>query len=260
MFTGIVQAVGRVLSCDATPTGRRLVVDPGTPIPLRPGDSLCVSGVCLTLVGRDEGTKGRRDEGTQGRRDEGEATGSESSSLRPCVPLSLAFDVVTETLDRTTLGQLTPGSPVNLEPAVTPSQPLGGHFMQGHVDGVAEVVDVQRDPAHWRLTLRPPGDLMRYMIPKGGLAVDGVSLTLAAVHPDTLDLALIPTTLERTTLGELQPGNRVNLEADILVKTVITTLERQTLPTAPPTPPPKLRRDAATPHRGGVRYGGRGRP
>jgi len=199
MFTGIVQSTGRVAALQRNPFGVRLSIDPGswTPDEGRPprhGDSICVSGVCLTVAAIDDAV--------------------------------LCFDVIAETLDKTTLGSLAVGDSVNLEPSVTPNQPLGGHFMQGHIDGVGEVTAVTSGQEEWRITIQPPSELMRYMIPKGSVAIDGVSMTLAAVHDDAFEIALIPTTLELTTLGQRKAGDYVNLEADILAKTTVHTLLR----------------------------------
>jgi riboflavin synthase len=199
MFTGIVQTTGRVARLDRNPFGVRLSIDPGSWTPAegrapRHGDSVCVSGACLTVAALDDGV--------------------------------MCFDVIAETLDKTTLGSLRVGDPVNLEPSVTPNQPLGGHFMQGHIDGVGEVTAVAAGDEEWRITIKPPAELMRYMIPKGSVAVDGVSMTLAAVHDDAFEIALIPTTLELTTLGQRKAGDLVNLEADILAKTTVHTLLR----------------------------------
>lgn len=198
MFTGIVQTQGLIRTLTPNEFGARLTIDRGglTPdtTPVAQGDSICVSGVCLTAVDITDQT--------------------------------LGFDVIAETLAKTKLGDLAEGDTVNLEPAVTPSQPLGGHFMQGHVDGVGEIVKVLDSPEEWRTTVRPPAELMRYIVPKGSVAIDGVSLTIASVTPDTFDVALIPETLSRTTLGVQREGTRVNLEADILSKTVIHAMER----------------------------------
>ena len=199
MFTGIVQTTGRVTRLESNAFGIRLTIDRGD---WRPdegrdpalGDSICVSGACLTVAGI-EGT-------------------------------TLAFDVIAETLDKTTLGTLAEGDAVNLEPSVTASQPLGGHFMQGHVDAVGQIEAVTSSDAEWRITIRPPAELMRYIIPKGSGAIDGVSLTLASVGDGVFDVALIPTTLDLTTLGSRKAGDQVNLEADILAKTVVASLER----------------------------------
>ena len=200
MFTGIVQARGRVVALDRNPFGVRLTVDPqGWPphdAALAHGDSICVSGVCLTLAQRGD--------------------------------KSLTFDVIAETLAKTTLGHLAIGSEVNLEPSLTLNTPLGGHFMQGHVDGVGEVVTVIATPEEHRITIAPPAELMDYIVPKGCVAVDGVSLTIAAVGGAGFDVALIPTTLGMTTLGKLTSGGRVNLESDILTRTVVHYMRRHT--------------------------------
>lgn len=195
MFTGIVQTQGHIRTLTPNEFGARLTVERGQlTTPVAHGDSICVSGVCLTAVDITDDT--------------------------------LSFDVIAETLDKTKLGDLAEGDAVNLEPAVTPHQPLGGHFMQGHVDGVGEIVKVLDTPEAWRTTVRPPAQVMAYIVPKGSVAIDGVSLTIASVAADTFDVALIPETLSRTTLGRQREGVRVNLEADILAKTVVHTVQR----------------------------------
>ncbi len=192
MFTGLIQAKGTVSQIVPTPTGARLLVS-AHPWDHRPalGDSIAVSGCCLTLAADPATTRGL-----------------------------WAFDVIPETLSKTKLGDLKPAGLVNLEHAVTASTLMGGHFVQGHVDGVGEVTHVKTD-GEWRITIRPPHHLMPFMAPKGSVCVDGVSLTLAAVHTDTFEIALIPVTLDKTTLGSLTPGNRVNLEADMIAKTIV---------------------------------------
>ena len=213
MFTGIVQTTAKILDSTPTPTGRRLTVERGKLRgTVQHGDSICVSGVCLTAI---------------------EITDDQ-----------LGFDVIHETLSKTTIGLLAVGDTVNLEPAVTPNQPLGGHFMQGHVDGLAVVDAIHQDDGEWRITLKPasatslkrdgltPEDtssgtgLMDCIIPRGSVAIQGVSLTLARVAGDSFDVALIPATLELTTLGGLKVGDQVNIEADILAKTVVHQLQR----------------------------------
>lgn len=201
MFTGIVQTTAAILASTPTDTGRRLTVQRGRlQGPVQHGDSICVSGVCLTAVQIDED--------------------------------ALGFDVIHETLTKTSIGQLAVGDLVNLEPAVTPSQPMGGHFMQGHVDGLSVIDAIHTDAGEWRITLKPDGtdanasSLMDYMIPRGSVAIDGVSLTLARVGDDTFDVALIPATLELTTLGQRKVGDRVNIEADILAKTIVHQMRR----------------------------------
>ncbi len=205
MFTGIVQARGRVVSLTPTDTGTRLTVEhDGLTTPVHRGDSVSVSGVCLTAVDPS--------------------------------PQRLSFDVVPQTLRLTTLNNLQPGDPVNLEPALQAGQPLGGHLVQGHVDGLAEVVALDQAAGQWRITLRPPADLMDYFTPKGSVTLDGVSLTLAAVGDDTFDIALIPETLNRTTLRDRQVGSHLNLEADQIAKTVIHWLTRRRSTGTPPDP------------------------
>jgi len=180
MFTGIVREVGRVVEFD----GSRLVVDAATKA--ESGDSIAVEGVCLTVL---DGSR-------------------------------LAFDVVSETLSRTTLGGLRPGDRVNIEPALRVGDPLGGHNVQGHVDGIGHVRSIG-EPV-W---IDAPVEILRYCIEKGSITVDGVSLTIAAIDDAGFAVALIPHTLTATTLGELEPGDPVNLEADVLAKYVERLLE-----------------------------------
>lgn len=165
------------------------------PVTLAHGDSVCVSGVCLTLVQFNE--------------------------------RELVFDVIAQTMSLTKLGKLDVGSQVNLESCLTPSSQLGGHFVQGHVDGVGRVKRVKSDSTEWRLTVAPPQAMLDYLTPQGSVAIDGVSLTLARISPDEFDVALIPTTLNLTTLADLQVGDVVNLEADMIAKTIVHWLRRQ---------------------------------
>jgi riboflavin synthase len=136
------------------------------------------------------------------------------------------FDVVPETLDKTTIGELTPGRRVHLEHSATPSTLLGGHVVQGHVDGVGVVESIVTD-GEWRVRLRPPRELMEYVAPKGSIALDGVSLTIAALDAGEgwFEVALIPTTLEKTTLAEWRPGSRCNLEMDAFAKMAVHWLK-----------------------------------
>lgn len=199
MFTGIVQGMGTVRAVKPQPSGVRFVIDRASWRPegvvLKHGDSVCNSGVCLTVVTCDHDT--------------------------------LEFDVIAETLRVTTLGQLKTGSRVNLESSVTPMTAMGGHFLQGHVDGVGDITHVLATPEEWRVTVRPPAGLMDYIVPKGSVAIDGVSLTVASVSADTFDVALIPTTLQLTTLGQAATGGRVNVETDIISKTIVNFLKRR---------------------------------
>jgi riboflavin synthase len=185
MFTGIVREVGTVAAFD----GSRLVITATeTAAGSAVGDSVSVAGVCLTVV---------------------EASGGR-----------LAFDVVPETLSRTALGRLGAGRTVNLEPALRMGDPLGGHVVQGHVDTVGRVRTIEREGDGRRVWIDAPEKVVRYCLEKGSIAVDGVSLTVAALDDDGFEVALIPHTLEVTTLGRLEPADEVNLEPDVLAKVV----------------------------------------
>lgn len=195
MFTGIIQSVGTVRSIQPGSPATRLTLDcPKLARPIALGASVCVSGVCLTVTAADE--------------------------------QSLSFDVVPETLARATLGQLRPGDRVNLERSLRAGDGMDGHTVQGHVDGTATVSEIARDEQGHVYTFEPGPDLMKFMIPKGSVAIDGVSLTIADTGHDYFSVALIPTTLAETTLGSLKRGDRVNIETDIIARTIITTLER----------------------------------
>lgn len=189
MFTGIVEEVGEVLEVTDLGSAARLRVHgPGVTVDARSGDSIAVSGICLTVV---------------------EVAGG-----------SFTADVMRETLDRSTLGALRPGDGVNLERAVTPTTRLGGHLVQGHVDGVGTVLD-RRPDEHWEVVrIGLPAGLSRYVVEKGSVAVDGVSLTVVEAGPDSFTVSLIPTTLQRTVLADRPVGARVNLEVDVLAKYV----------------------------------------
>ena len=178
MFTGIVRERGRVAAFD----GSRLVVAADTEAAI--GDSVAVSGVCLTVVARTDGT--------------------------------LAFDVGGETLSRSTLGALAAGDEVNIEPALRAGEPLGGHIVQGHVDGVGRLRGAE-EGLTW---FDAPGEILRYCVEKGSVTVDGTSLTIAALDDAGFAVALVPHTLEVTTLGRLGPGDPVNLEVDVIAKYV----------------------------------------
>ena len=199
MFTGIVEAVGTVVSSRPATGGRRLRVDIG-PLGERlgPGASIAVNGVCLTVAA----ISGR------------------------CVEC----DAITETLNRSNLGRLTGGEKVNLERSLQPGGRLDGHFVQGHVDATAVVTRRNVSEREWVLWFRPDAEVLPYIVPKGSVAVDGVSLTVAAVEGPEFSVALIPTTIERTTLVSRQVGDRVNIESDIIARTVIHHLHRWTKP------------------------------
>jgi riboflavin synthase len=195
VFTGIVESVGRVFAVE--PEGDLVALGVEAPAicdGLRIGDSVAVNGGCLTV------------------------TGIEGGRLR--------FEAVRETLQRTALGDLREGSRVNLERALRADGRLDGHIVQGHVDGVGRVRELARDGDDVRLYLDCEAELAGWLVEKGSVAVDGVSLTVVGVEPTGFDVALIPHTLEATTLGALRPGDRVNLEADVLGKYVKRYLER----------------------------------
>ena len=185
MFTGIVRELGTV---DAFDGSRLVVAAPETAAAAAVGDSVAVAGVCLTVVANEDGR--------------------------------LVFDAVPETLSRTALGSLDPGDAVNVEPSLRVGDQLGGHVVQGHVDAVGRVRSVEPEGEGRRVWVDAPDTVVRYCIEKGSIAVDGVSLTIAAFDDEGFEVALIPHTLEVTTLGRLEPGDEVNLEADVLGKVV----------------------------------------
>jgi riboflavin synthase len=198
VFTGLVADLGTVAAVDATDEGVRLTV--ATPLAdrLADGDSVAVNGVCLTAVSADGGR--------------------------------FAADVMHETLRRSSLAEVREGTRVNLELPLRADERLGGHIVQGHVDGLGAVRDVSEDGFARVLTVEAGPELLRYVVEKGSIAVDGVSLTVSAVHGDAFAVSLIPETLERTSLGAAAPGVPVNLEVDILAKYV-----EKLLPPNPPT-------------------------
>lgn len=191
MFTGIVERTGRVLDCARHEGGMRLRLD--TDLGLEVGESAAVNGVCLTAV------------------EVGEAV--------------IGFDVVPETLARTNLGDLGSGDPVNLERSMAAADRFDGHIVQGHVDGVGVVTAVEPEGGGRRLGVSIPEGLAKYLVEKGSVTVDGVSLTVAAVGAGVFQVALIPHTLEVTVLGRRAVGDRVNLEVDVLAKYVERLLE-----------------------------------
>ena len=194
VFTGIIRELGRVASLNGESAGIRLrVVAPVTASLTAAGDSVSVNGVCLTAVDVEGGV--------------------------------LAFDAVPETLRRSSLSRLTEGGSVNVEPAVRVGEPLGGHLVQGHVDGVGRVLQLEPEGEGARLTVEAPQELLRYIVEKGSITVEGVSLTVAALAPDGFEIALVPHTLQATTLGSLAPDDEVNLEVDVLAKYVERLLE-----------------------------------
>ncbi|MFG0256908.1 MAG: riboflavin synthase [Phycisphaerales bacterium JB043] len=190
MFTGIIHTRGTLLESCSTESGRRLVIRPsGGSLAPRRGDSICVNGVCLTLVE------------------------TPSDGL-------LAFDVVVETLEKTTLGGLKPGDEVNLEPSLSAGQALDGHVVQGHVDATSRVLELSPGADDYRIRIAIPSECQDWIVPKGSVTIDGVSLTVATLSDEFFEVALIPTTLELTTLSQRRVGDGVNIECDILAKTI----------------------------------------
>ena len=196
VFTGLIQHVGLVSArSNGADSGRLLIDCKGWDHHPHPGDSIAINGCCLTLV--------------------------------ELIHEVMAFDVVPTTLAATTLGSLEPGTRVNLEHAATPSSLLGGHLVLGHVDGTGQVVANGKEvEAGWLLQIEAPQPIARMVVDKGSITVDGVSLTIARHETGRISMALIPETLQRTTLGERVPGDFVNLESDCLAKMVDTLLDR----------------------------------
>jgi riboflavin synthase len=203
MFTGIVEDLGEVQTVEQLGDFARIhVLSSVVTSDARPGDSICVNGVCLTVTA---------------------LLGSPPSATPggpPGTPVGFVADVMGETLARSSLKESAPGSRVNLERSVRLEDRLGGHLVQGHVDGTATVL--RRDPQEqWEVVrISLPADLARYVVHKGSIAVDGVSLTVSAISGDWFEVSLIPETLKRTTLGAKQPGSDVNLEVDVIAKYV----------------------------------------
>ena len=194
MFTGLVREVGQVVWLRrADRVVQLLVKGPRTATRVRVGESVSVNGCCLTVTAQRED--------------------------------QFMFDLLTESLDRTNLGQLKPGHPVNLERALRVDGRLGGHFVQGHVDGTAQVVALEEKGPDLRIDIALPREFARYVVYKGSIAINGASLTVSAVNPADFSVWVIPHTLEHTNLGDLEAGNLVNLEFDILAKYVERLLE-----------------------------------
>ncbi len=199
MFTGIIQHLGKVAKIHTTQMGRKLVIDTsGWDHNPQIGESIAINGCCLTIAEINNN--------------------------------SLYFDVIQQTLSMTTLGGLKPGNPVNIEPAVTATSLMSGHLVQGHIDGVGIVQDVMSTDDESRVNIQPPEDLLDYIIAKGSIAVDGISLTIADLGKTWFEIALIPTTLKLTTLGQIKAGDKVNLETDYIAKTVVHYLSRSQMP------------------------------
>jgi riboflavin synthase len=198
MFTGIIEKTVRVIGVAEGAGFRRLTIASNWD-DVRDGESVAVNGVCLTVADRSPG--------------------------------ELGFDVIPETLSRTNLGLLEPGDGVHVERSLRIGDRIDGHFVQGHVDGPARLLRLASDEKECRLVLETTGELARYIIPKGSVTLDGVSLTIADVMGTVFEVALIPTTLRLTELGRRPVGWPYNLEADILSKTVVAHLERHRRPT-----------------------------
>ncbi len=210
MFTGIIEQTGTLVSLKNTGGVRRLTVEaPGIAERLREGDSLAVSGVCLTALEREA--------------------------------KYFHADLAQETLDRTSLGALKPGSKVNLELPTAAGSPLGGHVVQGHVDGTGVMTALEpvisrtsaefdEQTTDWTLTVRVPENTRRWMVPKGSVAIEGISLTIAGIDGDEISIAILPLTYWRTNLHTLAVGAPVNVEADVLVKLAYQEMKSQKKP------------------------------
>ena len=194
MFTGIVEKTVRVMGVADGPKFNRVTLAAGWD-DVKDGDSVAVNGVCLTVARRSPG--------------------------------ELGFDVVQETLDKTNLKLLRPGDEVHVERSLRVGDRIDGHFVQGHVDGTALLIEQTSDNKEWRLRCQAPPDLAKFLVPKGSVCLDGVSLTLAAVDGNEFEVALIPTTVSITGLARRPVGWPFNLETDILSKTIVSWLERQ---------------------------------
>lgn len=206
MFTGLIQTLGEVAEIQRSPSGARLVIALGSwGYNPAPGESIAVNGCCLTVAAWDNGAR------------------------------LASFDVVEQTLRMTALGGLRAHDRVNLEHALRADSLLGGHFVQGHVDGVGRVLRVQANEADWRVRVAIPDGLAAYMVARGSVALDGVSLTIAQTSgaesaEPWIEVALIPVTRAHTTLGGWSVGSACNIEADMLVKAVVTTIGRMLPP------------------------------
>jgi riboflavin synthase len=193
MFTGIVKELGEVAAVESSPDGARLRIRAELAAELGEGDSVAVDGACLTATS---------------------VTGD-----------AFDADVMHQTLELTTLGGLEPGSQVNLELPLRASDRLGGHVVQGHVDGTGTVAEISEDGFAKRLRIELPEELLPFVVEHGSIAIQGISLTIAALTGDAVEVSLIPETLERTTLAAAEPGDRLNVECDVLARYVRRQLE-----------------------------------
>jgi riboflavin synthase len=194
VFTGLVRDLGRVTEVERSGDGARLRVKTDLADELREGESVAVNGVCLTAVSVNGGW--------------------------------FDAEAMNETLTRTSLGELSPGSRVNLELPLRVGDPLGGHLVQGHVDGLGRIASIEDDGFSRRVHIAADGPLLRYVVEKGSITIDGVSLTVVDAGPTSFTVSLIPETLERTNLGAAEPGMIVNLEVDVLAKYVEKLVRR----------------------------------
>ena len=202
MFTGIVEHLGKMESLDRTPQGGRLRVNladaPEIAASIKIADSIAVNGCCLTVVEISDGI--------------------------------FAADLSVETLRRTSLDEMKPGQPVNLERPLAANARLGGHFVQGHVDGIGRVTRLEPEGENWWLSVRVPEEIARYVAMKGSIAIDGISLTVAGWRDGIVDIAVIPFTYEHTNVQGMIPGAAVNVECDILAKYVERMLDARLEP------------------------------
>ncbi|HYZ18985.1 MAG TPA: riboflavin synthase [Gaiellaceae bacterium] len=197
MFTGIVLERGRIVAVEGHESGLRLDIDgPQTAARTKPSDSVSIDGCDLTALRVEDGR--------------------------------MSFEAVPETLRRTTLAHLVEGDEVNLEPALRVGDPLGGHYVQGHVDGVGRVTSVEPEGDGRRMWIEAPPELLRYCVEKGSVAAAGTALTVAELRDGAFCVALIPYTLDHTTLGSLEPGDEINLEVDVLAKYVERLVQSRT--------------------------------
>jgi riboflavin synthase len=194
MFTGIVEKTLKIIGITKGPMFLRVTIAHDWP-DVKSGESIAINGVCLTVA--------------------------------ELAPGEIGFDVIKETLDKTNLGLLSAGDAVNVERALRVGDRLDGHFVQGHVDGVAPLVRSIASESEWRLTIEAPAHLAKYLAPKGSICIDGVSLTIAALRGSQFDVALIPTTLQLTNLGKRNIGWPFNLEVDIISKQIVHFLENR---------------------------------
>jgi riboflavin synthase len=198
VFTGIVRERGRVAAVEGGDEARHLRIEaPSTSARLEIGDSVSIDGCCLTATAVSDGT--------------------------------FSVTAVPESLSRTTLGRLETGDEVNLETATRAGEPLGGHYVQGHVDGIGRVASVEPEEEGARMWVEAPRELLRYCVEKGSITVGGVSLTISALRGDAFEVALVPHTLEETTFGGLAKGDEVNLEVDVLAKYVEKLIHPDTI-------------------------------